>query len=215
MGVHPFILTPMDPSADGARTSQRRREKRVFHAVCAYDVLGTSLPPVGTHIGLASYSSSMAWCARRPLLSESRRRTKASLQRRTAPLSPPVPRWSRAPLAIAAAAAARRLATETRAPTLARTLAFRPAAAADEAAAPPPRAQQAHAGRDAGAQGGSGLRRSRRGALISSGGVRRRTRQGAPARCSPSCGGSSPSAARRRRRRTARRRPSRPSRSQP
>ena len=32
MGVHPFILTPMDPSADGARTSQRRREKRVFHA---------------------------------------------------------------------------------------------------------------------------------------------------------------------------------------
>ena len=32
-------------------------------------VLGTSLPPVGTHIGLASYSSSIRRSARRPLLS--------------------------------------------------------------------------------------------------------------------------------------------------
>ena len=37
---------------------------------CWYDVLGTSLPPVGTHIGLASYSSSIRrGSARRPLLS--------------------------------------------------------------------------------------------------------------------------------------------------
>ena len=38
--------------------------------VASYDVLGTSLPPVGTHIGLASYSSSIRrGSARRPLLS--------------------------------------------------------------------------------------------------------------------------------------------------
>ena len=57
MGVHPFILTPMDPSADGARTS-RAVEKNGFSMLFALaTVLGTSLPPVGTHIGLASYSS--------------------------------------------------------------------------------------------------------------------------------------------------------------
>ena len=147
MGVHPFILTPMDPSADGARTS-RAVEKNGFSMLFALSnalatVLGTSLPPVGTHIGLASYSTSVRrGGARRPLLdiAGGKQRLAAAAKRPPRALTAKeMVQVTSALLAIAAAAAGLAgVATETRAPTLARTLAYFKPAAADEAAAPPP-----------------------------------------------------------------------------
>ena len=96
--------------------------------VASYDVLGTSLPPVGTHIGLASYSSSIRrGSARRPLLSPAENKGFAAAAKRSprALTAKEMVQVTSALLAIAAAAAGLAgVATETPAPTVARTLAY-------------------------------------------------------------------------------------------